>query len=106
MPFKAKVPKTFSKGLAGQKKINEPMLFEFPDEKVRAICMKRMLAPVDIVWADKNGTITKIYLNCPIQDQTKQYSSITPAMYAIECAEGDAARLGLTEGKRIRILRK
>ncbi len=100
------MPKTFTEGLRGQKKVLKPMLFAFEDESVRATTMKGILVPIDIVWADKNGIITKIYSECPTQDQDKQYNSITPSKYVIECAAGDASRLGMKEGKQIRILRK
>jgi uncharacterized membrane protein (UPF0127 family) len=104
--FAVQTPYTLYKGLSGKKKVVKPMLFNFETEAVRAMCMRGMLVPIDIVWANKDGIITKVYHNCPIQDQQKQYSSVTPAKYAIECAAGDAARLGLREGSQIRILRK
>ena len=78
------------------------MLFVFPDVKMRSMWMKGMLVPIDIVWADKNGIITKVYHNVPPTVGPK-YPSVKPAKYAIETAAGEAARLGLVEGERIRI---
>jgi uncharacterized membrane protein (UPF0127 family) len=104
MEFKAQLPETLEKGLGGQTSIEKPMLFEFPDYRVRRMWMQGMLVPIDIVWFDDGGTVTKIYENVPTTVGPK-YSSITPAKYAIECAAGDARRLGLVVGAHIRILR-
>jgi len=104
--FQAQVPETLAKGLGGKTTIDKPMLFEFPTVKVHSMWMKGMLVPIDIVWADEDGIIIKVYLNCPTEPWDHTYSSVTPSKYAIECAAGEAPRLGLDVGKQIRILRK
>jgi uncharacterized membrane protein (UPF0127 family) len=102
MKFSVQLPRTLEEGLAGKTNVEKPMLFVFPDIKIHRMWMKGMLVPLDIVWADERGIIIKIYRNVPITAGPK-YSSVSPAKYAIECAAGDAARLGLDEGRRIRI---
>jgi hypothetical protein len=106
MSFQAQVPETLAKGLGGQTKIEKPMVFTFPELGVHTMWMKGMLVPIDIVWADERGVITKVYHNCPTHPWNRKYSSITPSKYAIECAAGEARRLGLDVGNQIRILRK
>ena len=49
-----------------------------------------------------NCKIIKVYHNIQANDRGL-FSSVTPAKYAVECAAGDATRLGLKVGKRIRI---
>jgi uncharacterized membrane protein (UPF0127 family) len=102
MRFAVQLPRSLGEGLAGQKTVEKPMLFVFDRPEVRSMWMKGMLVPIDIVWADEHGNIVKVYSNVqPVLGP--KYSSIKPAKYAIECAAGDAARLGLAEGSHIRI---
>jgi uncharacterized membrane protein (UPF0127 family) len=103
--FNVQIPRSLQEGLGGQTKIESPMLFEFPEVKIHSMWMKGMLVPIDIVWINKDGIITRVYKNVPITVGPK-YSSVTPAKYAIECAAGDADKLGLLPGHEIRILRK
>jgi uncharacterized membrane protein (UPF0127 family) len=104
MTFSVQLPRTLAEGLAGKTVVEKPMLFVFPEVKVHTMWMKGMLIPIDIVFADASGTIVKVYSNVPPKMGPK-YSSIVPSKYAIECAAGDASRLGLEEGRRIRIFR-
>ncbi len=102
MKFSVQYPRTLAEGLAGKTSVDKPMLFVFPETKVHSMWMKGMKIPIDIVFADENGKIVKVYSNVkPILGPT--YSSVVPSKYGIECAAGDAVRLGLVEGQRIRI---
>lgn len=102
MRFSVQYPRTLAEGLAGKTIVEKPMLFVFPEIKKQVMWMKGMLIPIDIVFADENGTIVKVYENTP-PIMGPKYSSIVPCKYALECAAGDAARLGLVKGSRIRI---
>lgn len=102
MKFSVQYPRTLAEGLAGKTIVEKPMLFVFPEVKVHTMWMKGMLIPIDIVFIDSDGKIVKVYENAPPKMGPK-YPSIVPCKYAIECAAGDAARLGLVEGARIRI---
>jgi len=102
MKFSVQLPRTLEEGLAGKTNVEKPMLFVFPDIKIHRMWMKGMLIPIDIVFADSDGKIIRVYENIqPILGPS--YSSIVPCKYALECAAGDAARLGLVEGQYIRI---
>ena len=100
--FGVQYPRTLAEGLAGKTEVTKPMLFVFPEVKVQSMWMKGMLIPIDIVFADEKGKIVKVYERVqPVVGP--KYSSILPAKYGIECAAGEAARLGLVKGARIRI---
>ena len=100
--FGVQLPRTLEEGLSGKTSVEKPMLFVFPVNKVHSMRMKGMLIPIDIVFADSDGKIVRVYENIqPILGPS--YSSIVPCKYALECAAGDAARLGLVEGQYIRI---
>jgi uncharacterized membrane protein (UPF0127 family) len=77
------------------------MLFVFPDERLRGFWMKNTIAPLDIAFARMNGTIVMIWQMPPLTLRT--FSSIEPAMFALEVKQGTFARLGVQEGDRIEI---
>jgi uncharacterized membrane protein (UPF0127 family) len=80
---------------------DQGMLFVFPDESVRGFWMRNTIAPLDIAFARMNGTIVKIWQMPPLTLQT--FSSIEPAMFALEVKQGTFARLGVKEGDRLAI---
>lgn len=76
---------------------NEGMLFVFETEEPRSFWMKNTEMPLDIIYLDKNKTITNIHYNTPTckeKDPTQQkcplYLSSRPAQYAIELNAGQA----------------
>lgn len=102
--FRVQYPETLEKGLAGQTSVKAPMLFVFPGTPtVRSMWMKGMLAPIDIVWINEEGTVTTVYTNVSPTPPDKTYSSVTPAKYAIETPAGASANLNLVPGASIRI---
>lgn len=78
---------------------DQGMLFVFPDEAVRGFWMRNTIAPLDIAFARMNGTIVKIWQMPPLTLNT--FSSIEPAMFALEVKQGTFARLGIKEGDRM-----
>ncbi len=80
---------------------DQGMLFVFADETIRGFWMRNTIAPLDIAFARMNGTIVKIWQMPPLTLQT--FSSIEPAMFALEVKQGTFARLGIKEGDRIDI---
>jgi uncharacterized membrane protein (UPF0127 family) len=80
---------------------DQGMLFVFPDEQLRGFWMKNTIAPLDIAFARMNGTIVKIWQMPPLTLQT--FSSVEPAMFALEVKQGTFARLGIQEGQRLEI---
>ncbi len=80
---------------------DQGMLFVFPDESVRGFWMKNTVAPLDIAFARADGTIVKIWQMPPLTWQT--FSSIEPAMFALELKQGTLGRLGIREGQVMQI---
>lgn len=75
---------------------DQGMLFVFSDERLRGFWMRNTIAPLDIAFARMNGTIVKIWQMPPLTLQT--FSSVEPAMFALEVKQGTFARLGIKEG--------
>jgi uncharacterized membrane protein (UPF0127 family) len=80
---------------------DQGMLFVFTDEAIRGFWMRNTIAPLDIAFARMNGTIVKIWQMPP--QTLRTFSSIEPAMFALEMKQGTFARLGIKEGDRIDI---
>ena len=99
-------PEALSQGLSGRTTLlpRQGMLFVFPTNTVHNMWMPNMYFPLDIVWIDQNKTIIKIYENvvpCSGTHNCMSYSSVKPALYAIELNAFDAGRIALTEGKQL-----
>jgi len=78
---------------------DQGMLFVFNDERVRGFWMRNTITPLDIAFARFDGTIVKIWQMPALTWQT--FSSIEPAMFALEVKQGTFAGLGIKEGDRI-----
>lgn len=78
---------------------DQGMLFVFGDERVRSFWMLNTIAPLDIAFARFDGTIVAIWQMPPRTLQ--QFSSIEPAMFALEMKQGTFARLGIREGDKL-----
>ncbi len=77
------------------------MLFVFRNERIRGFWMQNTITPLDIAFARMDGTIVKIWQMPALSLQS--FSSIEPAMFALEMKEGSFARLGIKEGDRLAI---
>jgi uncharacterized membrane protein (UPF0127 family) len=75
---------------------DQGMLFVFRDERVRGFWMKNTITPLDIAFARYNGEIVKIQHMPALTLDT--FSSVEPAMFALEMKQGTFARLGIAEG--------
>jgi uncharacterized membrane protein (UPF0127 family) len=80
---------------------DQGMLFVFSDESVRSFWMRNTIAPLDIAFARANGTVVKIWPMPPLTLQT--FSSLEPAMFALEVKQGTFQPLGINEGDQIEI---
>jgi uncharacterized membrane protein (UPF0127 family) len=78
---------------------DQGMLFVFSDEQIRGFWMKNTIAPLDIAFARMDGTIVKIWQMPPLTLET--FSSIEPAMFALEVKQGTFERLGIKEGDQM-----
>ena len=75
---------------------DQGMLFVFSDEQVRGFWMLNTVTPLDIAFARMDGTIVKIWQMPAFTLRT--FSSIEPAMFALEVKQGTFERLGIHEG--------
>lgn len=80
---------------------DQGMLFVFEDERIRGFWMKNTITALDIAFARADGTIVATHAMPPLTLST--YSSIEPAIFALEVKSGTFARLGIGEGDRIDI---
>jgi uncharacterized membrane protein (UPF0127 family) len=84
------------------------MIFVFPGGNAdRGFWMKDTLVALDMVWVRTDGTVTSIAANIPPtpngtpDDQVARRNGT--GQYVIEFGGGDAARLGLKPGAKIRL---
>lgn len=80
---------------------DQGMLFVFPSEELRGFWMKNTITSLDIAFARLDGTIVAIHTMPPLTLRT--FSSIEPAMFALEVKAGTFERLHVAEGDRIEI---
>lgn len=78
---------------------DQGMLFVFSDERMRGFWMKNTITALDIAFARMDGTIVAIHTMPPLTLQS--FSSIEPAMFALEVKSGTFARLGVLEGDKL-----
>ncbi|MEM8822481.1 MAG: DUF192 domain-containing protein [Pseudomonadota bacterium] len=77
------------------------MLFVFPQPRERTFWMRNTLIPLDIIFLDDSGTITRIHENAVPLDETVIPSN-GPARAVLEINGGLAADLGLAVGDELR----
>ncbi len=75
------------------------MLFIFAQEQILSFWMKDTIIPLDIAYADGEGTIVKTYTMTALD--TSLYPSIEPARYALEVGAGVFEELGISEGDKL-----
>lgn len=78
---------------------DQGMLFVFDDEQVRSFWMRNTITPLDIAYARFDGTIVKIHTMPPLT--LRSFSSLEPAMFALEVKAGTFDRLNIREGDRM-----
>jgi len=95
----AQDPETRQKGLMNRDFLpeNQGMLFVFEESQYLPFWMRNTFIPLDIAFIAADGTIVDIQHMAPL-DETKQYISAAPALYALEVKEGWFARHGIKVG--------
>lgn len=77
------------------------MLFVFDKEDTWGIWMKDMQFAIDIIWADRTGTIITIARNVtPDTYPQAFYASEPRAIYVLEVPAGFTERQGIAEGAK------
>jgi uncharacterized membrane protein (UPF0127 family) len=81
--------------------VQRGMLFVFPDEQELAFWMLNTITPLDIAYISADGRIVQTYTMAPLE--TRTYSSIEPAQFALEAQAGVFAQLGIAAGQHVEI---
>lgn len=76
------------------------MLFVMDNEEPQVFWMKNTPSPLDLVFAANDGLIVSIEQGEPLSEA--QIPSGKPAKFVLEIAQGEAARLGIQPGDRMR----
>ena len=79
---------------------NKGMLFIFGREEPQSFWMKNTVMSLDIMYADSEKKIVKIYKNTTPFSETSLPSG-KPALYVVEVAAGYSDRYGIKEGDMI-----
>ncbi len=79
---------------------NQGMLFVFESTRILSFWMRNTFIPLDIAFIDENGKIVDIQTMAPL-DETKQYVSAAPALYALEVNAGWFKRNSLSVGSTV-----
>ncbi|MEM9796997.1 MAG: DUF192 domain-containing protein [Pseudomonadota bacterium] len=77
------------------------MLFVYSREKPVGFWMRNTLIPLDMIFLDDSGTVTKVHADAVPGDETV-IPSDGPARAVLEVNAGMAATLGITEGDVLR----
>jgi uncharacterized membrane protein (UPF0127 family) len=77
----------------------EGMLFVHGDSAERAYVMRDMAFPIDIVFADANGTVTAVYEAAPESPPYTRYEGT--GRYVLEVPRGWSDRHGVAPGDRL-----
>ncbi len=80
---------------------DQGMLFVFDREEIRGFWMHNTITPLDIAFARSDGTIVKIWQMPALTLRT--FSSVQPAMFALEVKQGTFNQLSIREGDRMEI---
>ena len=79
---------------------NEGMLFIFGDQELLTFWMKNTYIPLDMVFANKEGKIVRIYPDAaPLSEAS--ISSNRPAKYVVELNAGFCAKYDINVGDKI-----
>ncbi|WP_455244298.1 DUF192 domain-containing protein [Petrachloros mirabilis] len=82
------------------------MLFMFDQAQLWTFWMKNTKIPLDIIWMNENKQIIHIARNVPIctrtDDSCPQYQPNDPATFVLELGGGEADRLKLEKGTKLK----
>lgn len=79
---------------------NLGMLFVFESTQVLSFWMRNTFIPLDIAFIDAAGVIVDIQRMEPL-DESKQYISAAPALYALEVNAGWFEKNGVNRGSKV-----
>ena len=79
---------------------DNPTMFPFALPRLASFWMKDTPQPLDLLFIAPDGTVSAVLSGKP--DDETPISTGTPVIAVIEIAGGNAARLGISEGSRVR----
>ena len=99
----AATPATRAQGLMYRTELapGAGMLFDFERDQVASMWMKNTFIPLDMVFADRAGVVRRIVHDVRPRS-LDTVSSRVPVRAVLEIAGGEAHRIGLSQGDRIR----
>ncbi len=77
------------------------MLFVYPTPRPASFWMENTLIPLDMIFADATGTVTRVHENAVPKDRTP-ISGGDGVQFVLEINAGLARRMGLAEGATLR----
>jgi len=104
----ADTPKKRAEGLMYREHLaqNRGMLFTFGQAQLWTFWMKNTKIPLDIIWMNEKKQIIHIARSVPIctrtDDRCPQYQPNDPALYVLELGSGEADRLKLEKGSKLK----
>lgn len=92
-----------SRGLSGRADIpaNYGMLFVFETPGRYGFWMKNMLAPIDIVWLARDGTVLGVEPSVGPETYPQHFYPPEPVWFVLETRAGEAEAQGWVVGSRI-----
>ncbi len=104
----ADTPKKRAEGLMYREHLakDRGMLFTFGQAQPWTFWMKNTKIPLDIIWMNEKKQIIYIARNVPVctrtDDSCPQYQPNDPALYVLELGGGEADRLKLEKGTKLK----
>jgi hypothetical protein len=100
-----KTPAKITRGLSGRADIaaDYGMLFVFSRKSRCGFWMNEMLAPIDIIWLDDDGTIVGIEAEVSPDTFPEMFYSPVPVRLVLETRAGEANAKGWTVGTRVEL---
>ena len=99
----ADTPGARAKGLMYRRELGPRagMLFDFGRDEIASMWMKNTFIPLDMVFADRSGVVRRIVRNARPRS-LDTISSRVPVRAVLEVNGGEAERIGLAVGDRVR----
>ena len=100
----AATPAARRQGLMGRQALapGQGMLFDFGRDEALAMWMKNTLIPLDMIFISDEGEVTQLVTHATPLSEALIYAK-QPSRYVIELGAGEAARLRIEPGTRLRL---